>query len=979
MTPLEELKALLPDRVFDDITHKSLYATDASVYREIPLAVAFPQTNEELQSLVQWAAKHTVPLIPRAAGTSLAGQVVGSGVVVDTGRFMNRILSVDPDSRTAWVQPGVIRDDLNREVKGYKLHFAPETSTSNRCMMGGMVGNNACGAHSLLYGSTRDHLLEVKGYLADGSEVHFKSLNASELEEKRLLSNAEGEIYRHLYHLLNQEHVRKTLVENSPWPEIRRRNTGYALDLLLRQQPWNPEGKDMNVCELIAGSEGTLMLISEMKVRLEPLLPPVSGLLCAHFETLDEAFRGNLVALQYPVSSIELIDNVILECTAGHQGLHRNRFFIKGDPKAVLLIEICADSSAEVHRISEEIIASLSNAALGYHFPLVTGPDIGKVWELRKAGLGLLSNVKGDAKPVPVIEDTAVRPEDLPDYMDDFRQMLEELGLSCVYYAHISTGELHLRPVLDLKNPEHLRLFREVATRTALLVKKYRGSLSGEHGDGRLRGEFIPLMAGEEVYQWFCELKNTWDPSGILNPGKITSTPPMDSSMRYSGEYKEPAFTPMFDYRDDGGFLQAIERCNGSGDCRRPFWYEGVMCPSYQASLDERLSTRGRSNLLREALSRFPDAPFSHPALKEILDQCLACKGCKQECPSAVDMARYKAEVMHQYYRHHGSPLHVKMVTNLYHTLRIFKRTPRLYNTAIALKPLSKLVKSLSNIHPQRDIPKLSTPSFVSWIRKNSRLMQPAPASTKGRVVLYIDEFTELFDADIAKATIRLLYGLGYQIIPYYGSESGRAAFSKGKLDKARQCAVHNVQSLQTLVDTNTPLVGTEPSALLAFVDEYPDIVPIEWKEAALQIASHTLLIEEFIVKELAAGNISHNQFTENATRIVIHGHCHQKSLRPSDALDKMLKIPVNHCVEAIKSGCCGMAGSFGMERKNYELSMRIGEQILFPYLRNLPDGTMIAIAGTSCRQQVYDGTGLIARHPVEIMADALANPIIKT
>ncbi|HRZ43061.1 MAG TPA: FAD-linked oxidase C-terminal domain-containing protein [Bacteroidales bacterium] len=975
MTPLEELKDLLPDRVFDDITHKSLYATDASVYREIPLAVAFPQTNEELQGLVLWAAKHSVPLIPRAAGTSLAGQVVGSGVVVDTGRYMNRILSVDPETRTAWVQPGVIRDDLNRAVKPYNLHFAPETSTSNRCMMGGMVGNNACGAHSLLYGSTRDHLLEVKGFLADGSPVHFKPVDETNLHDKAGLNSLEGTIYGHLLDLLSNETVRNAIIQNAPWPDIRRRNTGYALDLLIHQKPWNPEGKDLNLCELIAGSEGTLMMISEIKVGLEPLLPQVSGLLCAHFGTLDEAFRGNLVALQYPVSSIELIDNVILECTSNHQGLHRNRFFIKGDPKGVLLIEICSATASEMHHISDEITKALTAAGLGYHYPLVTGAEIGKVWELRKAGLGLLSNVKGNAKPVPVIEDTAVRPQDLPDYMADFQLMLDELGLTCVYYAHISTGELHLRPVLDLKNPEHLRLFREVATRTAQLVKKYRGSLSGEHGDGRLRGEFIPLMAGEEVYRWFCELKRTWDPSGILNPGKITATPPMDSSMRYSGAYTEPVFTPVFDYREDGGFLQAIERCNGSGDCRRPFWYEGVMCPSYQASSDERLSTRGRSNLLREALSRFPDDPFSYPALKEILDQCLSCKGCKQECPSAVDMARYKAEVMHQYYLHHGTPLHVSMVANLSRILRMFSRTPRIYNTVLSLKPVSSLIKSLVRIHPKRDLPRLSVPSFVSWIRKNPGLLQAAPEHAKGKVVLYIDEFTELFDTSVAKAAIRLLHGLGYGIIPYYGRESGRAAFSKGKLAYARKCAVRNVQSLHNLVDADTPLIGTEPSAILAFVDEYPSIVPHHLQEAALHIASHTMLMEEFIVQELEAGNITGDQFHDAPARIVVHGHCHQKSLKPSDALSIMLGIPVNHTVEVIKSGCCGMAGSFGMEQKNYALSMQIGEQILFPYLRNIPDGTMIAIAGTSCRQQVLDGTGLIARHPVEILTDALVNP----
>ncbi|MFO7723771.1 MAG: FAD-linked oxidase C-terminal domain-containing protein, partial [Bacteroidales bacterium] len=591
-------------------------------------------------------------------------------------------------------------------------------------------------------------------------------------------------------------------------------------------------------------------------------------------------------------------------------------------------------------------------------------------------GLGLLSNVEGLAKPVPVIEDTAVRPVDLPAYMADFDSMLSDLGLSCVYYAHISTGELHLRPVLDLKNPDHIRLFRRVAEESAKLVKKYRGSLSGEHGDGRLRGEFIPWMVGDEIYDYFVRLKGIFDPGGMLNPGKITGTPPMDTSLRYSGSYQAPPFEPVFNYDHDGGFLQAVERCNGSGDCRRPSWYNGVMCPSYQASLDERLSTRGRSNLIREALSRpLNGKPFANPALREILDQCLSCKGCKSECPSAVDMARYKAEIMHQYYLHHGMPLSVRLVSNISRINRIFRKIPWFYNVALAIPPIEWLIKKLTGIHPDRKIPRLSNPALQTWIKKHSIGAEPnATGHSKGTVIFFVDEFTNDFDASIGKMGITLLKSLGYHVIPYIGEESGRAPFSKGDLKRAKQCANRNVSWLRNMVNQEVPLVGIEPSTLLVFRDEYPDIVDDELVEDARRIGGNALLIEEFMVRELDKGNIGSQYFSDESCSIVVHGHCHQKSLVKNSGLVRMLSIPGNYTAEELKSGCCGMAGSFGMERKNYELSMKIGEQFLFPTIRQLGDGIIVAMPGTSCRQQLHDGTGKRAFHPVEILYKALKN-----
>jgi len=980
MNVYDELRAELAGEVLTDSTIRHLYATDASVYRQMPGAVVFPANEVDLQKIMQWSAKHHRAVIPRAAGTSLAGQVVGDGTIIDTGRHMRRILSVDPEERTVWVEPGVIRDDLNRALKPLRLFFSPETSSSNRCMIAGMVGNNACGAHSLLYGSTRDHLLEVKGYLSDGSPFHTRSLHEKAYERKLLKNNREGEIYRYLDQILSNEHVRQEISRQSPHPDIRRRNTGYALDLLLQMQPWNPDGKPCNLSTLIAGSEGTLMLISAVKLSLDPLPPPLKVLLCVHFHSLKEAFEGNLIILQHPVSAVELIDHTVLECTAGHLGLKGHRFFIQGDPKAVLIAEIEGDELTALKTKAEKIRKHLQDSSLGYHYPVITGQNMEKVWELRKAGLGLLSNVKGDAKPVPVIEDTAVRPVDLPAYMEDFRTMLDRYGLDCVYYAHAATGELHLRPVLNLKNVKDRIKFRAVATETASLVKKYRGSLSGEHGDGRLRGEFIPMMTGEMVYELFVNLKKMFDPFNLMNPGKITATPPMDTFLRCEPLNAEPAFNSAFDYSSEGGLLKALERCNGSGDCRKPHHYHSLMCPSYQASLDERLSTRGRANLLREILTLDKDNPFAKNELKQILDQCLACKGCKSDCPSSIDMARYKSEVMHQYYQYHRTPFGLQMTVHFNLIYKFLSKFPGLYNQTVSFKPVAALVKKMVGIHPKRSLPVLSSPTMSRWLRRNEpiylkkkdRISKVQP--TKPKLILYIDEFTNLLDAGIGIKALLLLRHLGFEVIPVDGLESGRAALSKGSLTRAKKIARKSIVSLSSQVNETCPLIGVEPSAILSFKDEYPDLVDPELHDNAHQIAENTYLIEDFLLQHFQAGTFGADRFHAKNQKVLIHCHCHQKALCKTGALKEVLAIPTGYSTEEIPSGCCGMAGSFGMERKNYDLSMKIGELILFPAVRSMPDGTILAIAGTGCRQQILDGTGIQAKHPIEILYDALNN-----
>ena len=596
--------------IFTGETHRLLYATDASAYREIPLGVARPKTPVAIRKIIRFAREENIPLIPRTAGTSLAGQVVGQGLVVDVSRYMTDILEINVAEHWARVQPGVILDELNKIAEKAGLFFGPETSTSSRCMMGGMVGNNSCGAHSILYGSTRDHVISVKGFLSDGSEVEFRDLSLEDFTAKLTGDSLENKIYRQINDILsnpvNQENIRREY----PDPSIHRRNTGYALDLLLESEPFTKNGaggtKDLpcfNFSKLIAGSEGTLMFMTEIKLNLVPLPPKEKALICVHCHTIAESLKANLVALRFNPGSVELMDKAIMDCTKDNITQRQNRFFIEGDPGAILIIEFARETREEIMDIYRRLEAAMRLEGLGYHFPIVFPPDVKKVWDLRKAGLGVLSNYPGDRKPVPVTEDTAVSPAVLPGYIEEFDKMLAVLGLNCVYYAHVGSGELHLRPVLNLKDPADVELFHTVAFETAKLVKKFNGSLSGEHGDGRLRGEFIPLMLGKENYELFREIKAVLDPGNIFNPNKITDTPKMNSSLRFEPGKPVRDIPTVFDFSASHGILRAAEQCNGSGDCRNTVVTGRWMCPSYMAVKEEDSTTRARANILREFLT----------------------------------------------------------------------------------------------------------------------------------------------------------------------------------------------------------------------------------------------------------------------------------------------------------------------------------------------------------------------------------------
>lgn len=966
LSALNVLQDQLGIKVHQSLLYQLLFATDASAYREKPLAVVFPEDTSQLPLIVKWASTYKIPLIPRAAGTSLAGQVVGSGVVVDISRHLKKIIEVNKKEQWVRVEPGVVLEELNKSLKSHGLFFGPETSTANRCTMGGMVGNNSCGLHSLVYGSTRDHLLEINALLSDGSEVLFKSLSVTEFHEKRQLKSLEGELYNQLYSILGNVENRQRIKDEFPDPEIERRNTGYAIDLLLDMEPFGGS-EPFNMCKLIAGSEGTLAFITEIKLNLVPLPPKHKAILCVHFESVAQSLLANLVALKHNPSAIELMDSVILNLTKGNTLQQQNRFFVQGDPGAILMIELVGESIEIIKDRAKKIIEDLKLQNLGYHFPLVCDADVSKVWNLRKAGLGVLSNMPGDAKPVSVVEDTAVNVTKLPDFIAEFDAMMLAKGKTCVYHAHIATGELHLRPILNLKQKSDVDLFREIARDTALLVKKYRGSLSGEHGDGRLRGEFLLLMIGDKNFQLIRQIKSLWDPNSLFNPSKIVDTPVMNTSLRYQKTVHKLDENTYFSWDESLGILRGVERCNGSGDCRKTHIIGGTMCPSFMVTRDEKDSTRGRANVLRDFLINSKKKnPYDHKEIFEVMDLCLSCKACKSECPSSVDMAKLKAEFLQHYYSSNGVPFRTKIIGNFPKLMLFASKFSLLANWGLQNKITSTLFKQAIGFAAERSIPLLSEISLKKWHKKEDN------KSYKKRVYLFADEFTDLNDTHIGIKAIQLLERLGYEVVIPSHVESGRTYLSKGLLKKAKVIACKNVRLLADIISTETPLIGIEPSAILSFRDEYPQLVGANLKQEAEKLASNSLMIEEFLQREMESGVITKGVFTKENKTIRFHGHCYQKALSTTVSIKTILSFPENYKATEIPSGCCGMAGAFGYEKEHYELSMKIGELVLFPEVRNTPDDVYLAASGTSCRHQIKDGTGRIALHPVEILYEAL-------
>ena len=969
MSALKQLQNNLKGELHFDNLMKTLYATDASVYRMLPLAVAYPKSKADIKALITFAKNNKTSLIPRTAGTSLAGQCVGKGIIVDVSKYFTKILNINEKEQTVTVQPGVVRDALNNYLKPFGLFFGPNTSTSNRCMIGGMVGNNSSGTTSIQYGVTRDKVLELQTILSDGSEVVFSEITTENFTDKIKLNTLEGHIYKTIYSELASGETQKQVTDNFPKPEIHRRNTGYAIDELIQTAVFSASSKAFNMCKLLAGSEGTLAFTTQITLKLDKLPPQESIMVAAHFTSIESCLKAVEPAMQHNLYNCEMMDKTILDCTKKNKTQQENRQFIEGDPEAILMCEVKADTLKEAEVKAKQLIQTLDASGLSYYNAILINETIAKANNLRSAGLGLLGNIIGDKKAVACIEDTAVTIPDLANYISEFTALMKGYNQKAVYYAHAGAGELHLRPILDLKQKEDVVLFRKITTDVANLVKKYNGSFSGEHGDGIVRAEFIPLMIGEANYKLLKRIKTSFDPDNIFNPGKIVDAFPMDENLRYKPGRKEPKIETMLDFSASQGILREAEKCNGSGDCRKLPEFGGTMCPSYRATRNEKDTTRARANTLREFLTQSEKAnKFDHKELKDVFDLCLSCKACASECPSSVDVASLKAEFQYQYQKANGLSFRTKLFAYNNKLNRVGSHFPKLTNFIFTNTFTAPLIKKILRIAKERSLPLLSSKSLNKEFQNTKN--QLYKNNSIKTVYLFNDEFTNFLDSPIGVDALSLLSALNYNVKLIKNEESGRAFLSKGLLDQAKKVANKNVSIYKDLINEETPLIGIEPSAILTFKDEYLKLV--DDKESAKTIAKNTFLIEEFISSEIAIGNIKASQFTSNVQTIKFHGHCHQKALSNQIHSFNVLNLPVNYKVTIIPSGCCGMAGSFGYEKEHYEVSMQVGEQTLFPAVRKVSESTLIAANGTSCRHQIKDGTNRIAKHPITILKEAL-------
>jgi FAD/FMN-containing dehydrogenase/Fe-S oxidoreductase len=856
-----------------DILTRRLYANDASMYEEMPQAVAFPRNADDLRFLVRWAADQNMPITARAAGTSLAGQTTGGGLIVDTSRYMTGITDLDVDGHSIWVGPGVIRDSLNDFVAPFGLLYGPDTSTTNRCMVGGMIGNNSAGNFSVKYGSTRDHVIALDTVLSDGSRVEFGPLSNDELDKKMTLPTLEGHVYREMVAIV-REH-RDAILDNSPHAQIKRRNTGYALDRLCLMEPFEPGGEPFNMAKLLCGSEGTLALTVKAKVNLEPL-PNYNILIISQFDDLYEALELTALCVRHKPAAVELVDDVVLNATKGNISLSRNRFFLQGEPRCILITQLDGDDWDTLIAQGEALIKEIQATGKGYYHGLMTDADEKRrVWDLRKAGLGLLMGLLTENRSPEFVDDTAVRVEDLPSYIRDFEQIMQKYKTSSVYYAHASVGELHLRPSIDVKSQEGLDKMKAIAGEVAEIIRKYRGSFSGEHGDGRIRAPFLEQVLGREMVALFERVKEVWDPGHLLNPNKIIYPKPMDTDLRFGPDYHMEKIDTMFKWRKEGGFDMALEACNGAGVCRKLVASGGTMCPSYRATFEERDVTRGRANIFRQLFAGEAADAFASEELKDALSLCLSCKACKSECPANVDMARMKAEFWHGYHKRKGVPRSHHFFGNPGALYPMAMLTPSVSN-AFANSRFGKMVlRRMLGVHPKRSLPKFAAKSFRDGVKKLNNLHV---GQTKGKVMLMVDLFNDVHDPEVAIAAKRVLEHLGYEVLISDHAEAGRTHISKGLLDKARGIADRNIRYLKPFADQGIAIVGLEPSEILTLRDEYLDLCEDVDLDMARLVARHSYMLEEFLLLD-ENRSLLKERFDAGGKAVMVHGHCHAKGV----------------------------------------------------------------------------------------------------
>lgn len=950
--------------IHTDSQTRRLYANDASMYEELPRGVSFPKTRSDIQELVRKANKEQFTITARSAGTSLAGQTTGNGVVMDVSRHMTQILQLDPTNRYAHMQPGVIRDTLNRQAAKFDLLFGPDTATTNRCMLGGMIGNNSCGSFSIKYQTTREHILEIEAVLSDGSSAAFKPLSPDELEQKKKLNNLEGHIYRSILKLVGQH--REQILEAYPHPEIIRRNTGYALDKICSMQPFNPDGRPFNMAELLCGSEGTLAMTASAKVGLVPK-DTHRIIIAPHFDSIHAAMEATVEAVKHDPAAVELVDDIILNATKDNIEQRKNRFFLQDEPKCILIIQFEGNDKEDLKQRAEKLKKIFRVRGHTVTAPIISNDEnIERVWALRKAGLGLLMGLGAEQRSPSFCEDTAVRVQDLPAYVEEFQKLLKKYNTGCVFYAHASVGELHLRPVLDISTAEGRQKMKTMADEIADLVHEFNGSLSGEHGDGRARAPYIKKVLGSEIMPLLQKVKEIWDPDYIFNPGKIVNPEPIDEDLRISSfSLADIDINTQFNWHKEGSFPEALDLCNGAGVCRKLAESGGTMCPSYMATKEEKDSTRGRANLFRQLFAGKGPEAFESKDLKDALDLCLSCKACKSECPANVDMARMKAEFMQGWHERNGltpGERFFGQAAKLYPLASVF---PKLTNWGLQSPVGKELLYQFFAIHKKRTLPHFADQTFRKWFKKREKVTNSQKAA------LLIDPFTNYHDPDIGKAAVRVLQALGYEVIVPTVTETGRPQLSKGMVKKAKVLAHKNIPELYNLAVRDIPIIGLEPSEILTLRDDYLDLCEGKVLKKAQQIAKKTFQFEEFFIQAIANQPAKKTFFEGKHKTVYLHGHCHAKALVGNNPTIQALKT-AGYKPKEMQTGCCGMAGSFGYEADHYNVSMDIGELALFPAVRKQNADDLICAPGFSCRHQIADGTGAKSYHPAELIASTL-------
>ena len=950
-----EIEAELKKRIEGDIRFdrytRLLYSTDASIYQIEPIGVVVPRHKGDVQAVIEVANKIGVPVLPRGGGTSLAGQTVGHAIVLDFSKYMQNVLEVNKGELWCRVQPGLVQDELNAHVRPMGLQFGPDTSTSNRATIGGMIGNNSAGAHSLTYGKTLDHVIELTVLLADGSEVVLKDLSAEELESKSRSETLEAKVYREISRLA-QQHKNEILAR---YPKIMRRVSGYNLDEFIKPQPFN-------LSRILVGSEGTLGVVVEAKMRLVPK-PKWTAMDVIHFNDDLAALEASQAILETAPYALESTDKMILGLARGNIVQSQRLGFVQGNPDSLLMVEYAGDTEEVVKEQVYKLEELRKAQRIGYAATLAFKPEeVRAIWGVRKAGLGLLLGTKGDKKPIAFVEDAAVEPRKLPEFIRRFREIVTRHDAIAGYYGHCSVGCMHIRPLINLKEESEMKKMVSIANAICDLVLEFNGAMSGEHGDGLARSHFNAKLFGPALYEAFRQVKRAFDSNNLMNPGKVVDSPAMTESLKISPQYKtwEPRTT--LDFSEQGGFVRAVEMCSGMGECRKKL--DGTMCPSYMGTLDEEHSTRGRANALRSVLSgKVPKEEFTGKRLHDVMDLCLECKACKAECPSNVDMAKLKYEFLDHYHRANGLPLRNRLFGGI-ETLNRFGSRLAPVSNWIANSTVNRwLMELLAGVDRRRPLPQFASMPFEDWFRNHSA----DGNGSKGEVVLFHDTFNNFNTPNVAIAATRFLERVGYRVLLVDKKCCGRPMISKGMLGVAKENAAWNVEKLAPYAEKGTPIVGLEPSCLLTLRDEYPEFLRTD---SSKKVAASSFLLEEFVMREQGANRLIFNS-NGKEKKALLHGHCHQKALVGTAPTVAMLKA-AGWAVSEVDSGCCGMAGSFGFEKEHYDLSLTIGNRRLAPAVKATPADVEIVAPGISCRQQIEHLTGRKAKHPAEVLWESM-------